>query len=388
MATSDNFEERTVSVPTSGGATGGSGQVASVTADASAVDNFQRNPTEEELINQAREENQASNEDYSPTEKDVQDYIDRQGPLGSLYENQYKPKSLAYPRDLGRIGKGHTVQFDIRNIKPATADLEAIGTTANKAASDAYNSYKNKNNNNSPSEIREGLVAAGQSIWEVVNAQNRVVNFANVVKSDATKLIQESYTNELSTIRLYMPDSLSFDYNAQYDKLSLADALSAVPLVGWIPTAIMSMLNNKALKYAGGKLGYTFNPQQQMLFEGIEFREFQMQFVFTPTSKKEADNVRRIIKMFRTAAAPTRNTGAAGFFFTPPSVFNISFFFEGAYNKYITPIRPCVLQNLSVDFAPNGWSAMRDGSPMQTSLTLSFKEIELVDRESIKGEWE
>jgi len=39
-----------------------------------------------------------------------------------------------------------------------------------------------------------------------------------------------------------------------------------------------------------------------------------------------------------------------------------------------------------VDYAPNGWSAMVDGMPAQTILTLSFREIDLVDRTSIEKE--
>lgn len=347
-------------------------------------------------MQEAIDRNQSTNEDYSPTEKDIQ-YPGREGPLGPLYQNEYDPVAISYPRDLGKLGKGHSVQFNIKNIKPsgivekvvegvtnfassATRDLTEVTNAEDKTAAATEKAKKYKEN-------VENATTGLYTQLEQTGATGAVNLIGEGYKKFASAMTQESYDGTLTTIRLYMPDSLSFNYNAQYDKLSLADALAAVPIVGKIPTKAMSILSNNALKYAGGKLGYTFNPQQQMLFEGIEFREFEMQFVFTPTSAKEAETVRQIIKTFRTAAAPTRNLAAAGFFFTPPSVFNISFFFNQEYNKFITPIRPCVLQNVTVDFAPSGWSAMRDGSPMQTSLSLSFKEIELVDRASIDNEW-
>ena len=123
-----------------------------------------------------------------------------------------------------------------------------------------------------------------------------------------------------------------------------------------------------------------------MLFEGIDFREFDIQFVFTPTSKAEARAVKDIIKKLRYAAAPERKTASGGFFFVPPSVFEISFFFNGEHNTNIAPIRPSVLTSITVDYAPNGWSALKDGAPVQTSMSLSFKEIELIDKASIRDE--
>ena len=39
---------------------------------------------------------------------------------------------------------------------------------------------------------------------------------------------------------------------------------------------------------------------------------------------------------------------------------------------------------MSVDYAPNGWIAYSDGSPIQTRLTLSFKETDIMHRDIFK----
>ena len=78
--------------------------------------------------------------------------------------------------------------------------------------------------------------------------------------------------------------------------------------------------------------------------------------------------------------------GGVGFFFVPPSIFEVTFMYNGAENPNINKLKRCVLTDVNVNYAPNGtWSTHDDGSPVQTSLTLSFKEIELVDRTAVEA---
>ena len=43
----------------------------------------------------------------------------------------------------------------------------------------------------------------------------------------------------------------------------------------------------------------------------------------------------------------------------------------------------CVLTNMTVDYAPNGWAAYNDGYPVETRLTLQFKETDIVTKSDI-----
>jgi len=64
----------------------------------------------------------------------------------------------------------------------------------------------------------------------------------------------------------------------------------------------------------------------------------------------------------------------------PPSLFNVSFMSQGKENPYLPKYADCVLEDIEVNFAPNGFAAHTDGAPVQTTLTLSFRETEIVDR--------
>ena len=181
-----------------------------------------------------------------------------------------------------------------------------------------------------------------------------------------------------------MPETVNFSYDASYNSNSTVVGAvgAALPLVG----AIASFLqNNEAAKAALYKNGFVFNPQQQVMFEGINFREYQMDFVFTPYSAQEATTVNNIIKAFRRAASPTKITQAAGLFFNPPSVVDVEFTFNGQPNNNLNKIKRSVLKNVTVDYAPNGWSAYTDGQPVQTKMSLQFMELELVTRADIEN---
>ena len=139
--------------------------------------------------------------------------------------------------------------------------------------------------------------------------------------------------------------------------------------------------------------------------------------MFTPKTQNESDQVSSIINAFVYAAHPTVNVDESGMYFTPPSALNLSFFMAQSSNfsdiinslqrngnslvngiplgnsitnylgvaskvnnNRLYKVGNCVLEDINVDYAPNGWSAFPGGAPVQTRLTLSFKETEILDR--------
>lgn len=311
-----------------------------------------------------------------------------EGPLSSLYRHRYALTNLKYPLDVGNrgAGKGHVIQFDISDIDPVT--LKDAEKAIVDIAEEIGTAYNNANANaivggaiNEFGEFIKGVNSGDITVAKVAGqAYAAGVNFIG----NAPKLnYSPATTKTKATIQLLMPDTLQFGYQVQYDKLSVADAAgSIVPLVGTIAKAITSGAGKLALN----KLGYAFNPQEQQIFESIDFRKYEMTFTFTPISEKEANVVKEIIKTFRKHAAPTVVNSLSGFFFNPPSVFDVSFFYNGQPNYNLNAIRRSVIEDIQVDYAPNGWSAFRNGAPVQTTMTISFLETELVDRASIEAE--
>jgi hypothetical protein len=52
-------------------------------------------------------------------------------------------------------------------------------------------------------------------------------------------------------------------------------------------------------------------------------------------------------------------------------------------NRNVNKVAESVLESVDVNYAPNGWAAHDDGAPVQTTLTLSFREMELIDKTKI-----
>ena len=316
------------------------------------------------------------------------------GPLAALYNNRYAFDSLQYPRDLGSSYKGHIVKFDIYEVVPKTLNeiKDYVVSTAVKGYEAAANSFTNAISSGvdfakNVSQNGDGVVAGtAAEIGKVTSEAWDKLTSGQLTTT--TLQISPQISNVKASISLYMPDTVEFQYNTSYSNLSLAEAAGSIPLVGKIAKAVTSgeygVQTNAALKLGLNAAGYVFNPQQQLLFEGIDFRTYNMSFTFTPSSQQEAENVKNIIKTFRKYAAPTIVTGAAGFFFNPPGMVDVSFLYNGAKNPNLNYIKRSVIESIDVNYAPNGWAAHEDGAPVQTTITIQFKEMFLVDRAAIE----
>jgi hypothetical protein len=74
----------------------------------------------------------------------------------------------------------------------------------------------------------------------------------------------------------------------------------------------------------------------------------------------------------------------------PPSEFDIKFYYSGKENDNIPKIGSCVLKDIQVNYAPQGWSAYEvpgqsatlggTGMPVGIEMTLSFQEITYITK--------
>lgn len=280
------------------------------------------------------------------------------GPLGALFGNKFGANFMQYPRDLTSATRGHVIQFSINEIQPVTYE------EASKFV---------------------GNFTSGEGI---TNAFNTVKNF---LSSDTQKTLnfKPKKKRKAATISLYIPDTMNFTYAAGYASTNLMDVAKEVAgglgTLGKYPSMALSATQSNAAKLALSTQGLAVNPQQQLLFEGIDFRTYQMAFTFTPYSAEEAEAVRKIIELFKYHAAPQITTAASGMFFVPPSTFDLDFLFNGRVNKNVNKVAESVIESIDVNYAPNGWAAHDNGAPVQTILTMNFKEIELIDKDKVKA---
>jgi hypothetical protein len=296
------------------------------------------------------------------------------GPLGALFKSKFGRQDLSYPRDLQSATRGHFIQFNIQEIDPATFD-------------NVYNSLSGLAANIGIKAAEDAIASAADTIKTIAQAENSIKALFNTGQqafdTGVKKVIgfSKPKLRSVGTISLYIPETVNFTYNANYDGVTIADA---VQKIGGKPAefVVKGILSSPARLLLKGQ-GYAFNPQEQILFKGIDFRTYTMAFIFTPYSKQEAEEVEKIIKQFKFHAAP-RLAGGSGMFFIPPSIFTPKFFFNGRENKKINKITDSVITSIDVNYAPNGFSSTSDGGATQIALTISFKEIELITRDKIE----
>jgi hypothetical protein len=318
--------------------------------------------------------------------------------------------SYHYPRDLGSSTRAHSVDFAIQEIQEYTMEeLEALTKTGIKAlgdeavafgqsAADAWNSEdgllgvigntldsawsvtKETVSGGFPAVLDKGIGGLFSGVKSAVGAAEDFGNVLNL--KDKQKITNVGF------ISLYMPENFNLASALSYDdNTSIASAMGALPLVGKAFNTATNFVSgsNDAIKLVLNRGGYVFNPQKQVLFQGVTFREFSLSFTFTPYSAAEAEQVKNIIQKFRMYSSPKRNEQLGkNMFWVPPALFDISFKQNGRENPNLPKLQRCVIESIDVNYTPNGWSTYGDGAPVQTTMTMQFKEIALISRDDIK----
>ena len=133
--------------------------------------------------------------------------------------------------------------------------------------------------------------------------------------------------------------------------------------------------------------GIAVNNHMALVYKGPgQFRTHDFAFNFFPKAKQDADAIRDILKDLKNGMLPRmsgtplkKNRAVSAPFFMAPRHWTIDFFNgDGTPNEYVHTIKKSVIKNMQVNHDPNSTiSFHEDGSPVQTTLTLTFQEIEL-----------
>ena len=132
--------------------------------------------------------------------------------------------------------------------------------------------------------------------------------------------------------------------------------------------------------------GSAVNPNEEVLYKQPQFRHHAFTFDFYPRSETESQNVRNIIRRFKMHAAPELKSGAGTRYFITPSQFEIEFSINDGKPQdecRIGKVGLCVLDDITLDYAPDEFSVYYDDSPTHIRMQLSFKEIEYITRDMI-----
>ena len=358
--------------------------------------------------------------------------------IGSKYSTQ----NLRFPRDVENPDKGignhgHYILFSINTQERAKLRTSAIGSGGSRADDITRDA-------NIPAFLNNWDVVSGT--YKKMRADNEEAkrlnenhraslkkfenNFQNVITKSGTGVdsgyqakgstikVQRAPTKRLKTqIAMYMPQQVNVTYGANYTDTEMGalteEALNAYnnAIGGRFRSAFENVLNmdqgiaeqlQKGLLASIGvipgfggareafeaKEGAIISDRLELAFKGINKRVFQYTFKMIPKNPQEADEIRKIVFAFKANMLPEFVGGnRAGRRLVVPNTFDISYMYVGAENDYLHKISTCVLENMNVTYGGDRYKTFEgreDGAlPVETTITLNFKEMELITRERV-----
>lgn len=234
----------------------------------------------------------------------------------------------------------------------------------------------------------------------------------------STIRVKRKPTKRLSTaIAMYMPSTVQVKYGARYEDEPIGNLTEgalqaysqamagsyrgAAESVVNLDKDIQNMMKTALLStvgiipgFAGAqavfemKEGVVLSDRLELAFKNIEKRSFSYSFKMTPKNKTESDMIRRIIFAFKSNMLPEFVGGnRSGRRMVVPNTFDIQYMYCGKSNHYLHHISTCVLEGMDVSYGGDRYKtfdAQSDGAPpVETSISLTFKEIELITRERV-----
>lgn len=313
------------------------------------------------------------------------------GPLADLESNSFSYDIYQYPvaENPNFPDKNHQIVFYI-NV-PQLSNW-------NKGAQNGPEPVANRTSDATRFGLRQDNgedAGVGQVANDVLGGLENLVLKNKTVRTNAA-------------ISLYIPNTMMFMQNMQYETVSLTEAMGlagdvahsisslmegnfraagaaiATAVGKELPNSITNLVGEGARKAGLAALGIADNPQNFLLFKQIDFRKFQFDFILTPETPQEASVIKQIIYLFRFHSAPEVESGTSGRFFIPPSMFDIDILHNGQRNTNIPLISTCVINSVNVDYGAVGqWSTYYDGFPLQVRLTLDCTETEIITKDRV-----
>ena len=253
----------------------------------------------------------------------------------------------------------------------------------------------------------------GAGAADALANQNRETEGGKVVR------VKRPPTRRLDTaIAMYMPNQVQVTYGAKYNDTeigALAGAAAGIyqgleagqkfsdALKAQIPTISDDFTKRGLLKglEVADALGVTgareaveistgevIADRMELAFKNVDRRAFQYTFKMIPKNSREAEEIRKIVFAFKANMLPEMIKGRDRDTMTVPNTFNIQYMYKGKENDYIHRVSECFLENVQVTYGGDRYKTFEphanDGAPpVETSITLAFKEIEIITRERI-----
>ena len=362
-----------------------------------------------------------------PPASRVQDINLQPSPTGLLSDDPLSYATFSYPLDVqNNFQNGHYMLFYV-NVQNKTK--YKYKSQAGKDIGD-YTQYTTYDQRSQVTTVHE---TKGANAAEVAYQKGRAMKSGKQIgesrfieSGELTKDAKKGVTSAFNdtrriqeSIAIYLPPNVEDTTNAAYNDMrtglagflaargesiastqdaeriakellgSAGGVLSGAALRAVSEVAEMALGAEGTTQLVNKAFGQADNPYMEVLFDAMQLRTFTYNFIFAPKNEKETEEVQKIIQIFRFHMAPELRGGQSRFLGLP-SQFDIHYMYlpmgqknEATENLYYNRIATCVLQNCVTNYTPDGVKSFEDGAPTKITMTLTFKETELLTKEKI-----
>ena len=304
--------------------------------------------------------------------------------------------------------------YDTLKAQAQNGIASEVRTFVDKAAGGFFETVTNKLGIDN---LIEGL-GSSQSFTSAIAGSNEFNRGSVISETKNTATVKRKATTRLDTaIALYMPPSVSVTYAANYTDTEIGglaataarafggdekakDVLLSQQTTDEAVDALTKMMLGTAGAIPGAQgarelmemqQGFIMTNRMELAFKGLPKRGFQYTFKMIPKSEQEAEEVRNIVTAFKMNMLPEAMLADEdkGGYTTKrlrvPNTFDIKYMYVGRENQYLNKISTCVLENMNVTYGGSRYKTFdgnEDGAPpVETTLTLNFKEMELITKQ-------
>jgi hypothetical protein len=151
-----------------------------------------------------------------------------------------------------------------------------------------------------------------------------------------------------------------------------AAAQEAAGVVGITPGQV-----DTAIAGLASLTGITANPFEVILFKSPQFRTHRFYWKFIPNDLQETELLRTLVENFKYHSLPGISAAGA-VFFSYPEILKINF---QPSDRYLYKFKPCVVDSVTVNYAPNGPSFIRESkAPTAIQFEIQLQEIEIMTK--------
>jgi len=344
--------------------------------------------------------------------------------------SKYSTENLTFPLDIeapaGANGnQGHYIQFFINEQTDEVLSFNSKFSRFNKNDFDAGLNFEVGDEDEASSARAQQRITDAYAELERLDSAEGSKNaisdiggvdsalaFIKLSKEHSSLSVKRKATVRMSTsICMYMPPTVEVKYGAEYIDTEIGtgtmigaaayqDTLAGGSLQNVVNDSIIGAaanLSDAALRGLFGAVdlfpgfggsrevfemqrGFIKAPRMELAFKGIPKREFSYEFKMMPKSAAEAAMAEKIVKKFKTMMLPEIKNARA-MQLTMPATFDIQYMHVGQENTHLNKIGTCVLTNMDVKYGGDKYKTYKDAVPIETSMTLNFKELDLITRE-------